>query len=207
MPPVLGLILAGGLARRMGGGDKVLRPLAGRTLLARVTDRLQPQCTGGLMLSANGDPGRFTGFPGPILADGVPGHPGPLAGILAGLEHAAAFHPDVAFVASVSGDAPFLPRDLIARLVAARGDATIALAASGARRHYTVALWSVGLRQDLRAALVERDERRVGAFIDRHGAAVVRWPVEPVDPFLNVNTQEDLSAAAALCERIGEATI
>ena len=206
MPPVLGLILAGGLARRMGGGDKVLLPLAGRTLLERVIERLWPQCAAGLALSANGDPARFRGFPGRILPDGVPDHPGPLTGILAGLDHAAAFHPDAAYVASVSGDAPFLPRDLIARLVAARDDAAIVLAASGERQHYTVALWPVRLRQDLRAALVERGERRVGSFIDRHGAAVVRWPVAPFDPFHNVNTPDDLNTAAALCERIGEAT-
>ena len=200
MPPVLGLILAGGLARRMGGGDKVLRPLAGRTLLERVTERLAPQCPTGLMLSANGDPERFSDFPGPILPDGVSGHPGPLAGILAGLDHAAEFHRTVEWMVSVSGDAPFLPRNLVARLVAARNEAAIVLAASGARQHYTVALWSVGLREDLRTALVERGDRRVGGFIDRHGAAVVAWPVEPIDPFLNVNTPDDLRAAASLFE-------
>lgn len=204
-PPVLGLILAGGLARRMGGGDKVLLPLAGRTLLERVTERLAPQCASGVALSANGDPTRFTGFPGPILPDGVPGHPGPLAGILAGLDHAAAFHPTVEYVASVSGDAPFLPHDLIARLAAARDKAAIVLAASGERQHYTFALWPLRLREDLRAAHVERGERRVGGFIERHGATVVRWPVSRFDPFHNVNTPDDLSAAASLCEEIEEA--
>lgn len=200
MPPVLGLILAGGLARRMGGGDKVLQRLGGRTLLDRVIERLAPQCPDGLMLSANGDPARFSGFPGPILPDGVPDHPGPLAGILAGLDHAAGSHGDAAIVVSVSGDAPFLPRNLIARLLAARQDATIALAASGEREHYTVALWPVGLRHDLRKTLIDRDERRVGAFVGRHGATAVRWPAAPVDPFLNVNTPKDLEAAARLLE-------
>lgn len=193
--PVLGLILAGGQARRMGGGDKPLLRLGGRTLLERVVERLGPQCGAGLALSANGDPARFSGFPGPILPDSVPDQPGPLAGILAGMEHAAVR--GVARVVSVSGDAPFLPGDLVARLEAARSEAGIALAASGARQHYTIALWPVGLRDALRAYL-ERGERRVGAFIAPQGAAVVSWPAEPVDPFLNVNTPDDLAAAQAL---------
>ncbi|WP_375456693.1 molybdenum cofactor guanylyltransferase MobA [uncultured Methylobacterium sp.] len=197
MPPVLGLILAGGLARRMGGGDKVLLRLGGRTLLDHVTERLAPQCAG-LALSANGDPARFPDFPGPVLPDTVADHPGPLAGILAGLDHAAARHPDVASVVSVSGDLPFLPHDLVVRLLAARGRAAIVLAASGDRAHHTVALWPVGLRADLRAALVERGERRVGAFLTRHGSAAVPWPTAPADPFLNVNTPDDLERAEAV---------
>jgi molybdopterin-guanine dinucleotide biosynthesis protein A len=199
-PPVLGLILAGGRARRMGGGDKPLLRLGGRTLLERVVERLGPQCGAGLALSANGDPARFSRFPGPILADSLPDQPGPLAGILAGLEHAA--ERGVARVVSVSGDAPFLPEDLVARLDAAGPETGITLAASGARQHYTIALWPTALRDDLRASL-ERGERRVGAFIARHGAAVATWPVEPVDPFLNVNTPEDLAAAEALGLRSG----
>ncbi|WP_313901485.1 molybdenum cofactor guanylyltransferase MobA [Methylobacterium sp. J-070] len=195
---ILGLILAGGLGRRMGGVDKPLMRLGGRTLLDRVVARLAPQCDAGLVLSANGDPDRFAGFPGPVLPDTVPGLPGPLAGLLAGLDFAAARDPDVTHVLSVPGDAPFLPADLAVRLGAALAAAPIALAASGGRAHYTVALWPVGLRQDLRRALVERDERRVGAFIARHGAAVVEWPIPQADPFLNVNTPEDLAAAEDL---------
>lgn len=191
-PPVLGLILAGGQARRMGGGDKPLLRLGGRTLLERVVERLGRQCGAGLALSANGDPARFAGFPGPILPDPVPDQPGPLAGILAGLEHAAAR--GIPRVVSVSGDAPFLPEDLVARLQAAGSEVGIALAASGTRQHFTIALWPTVLRDDLRGYL-ERGERRVGAFIDRHGAAAASWPVEPVDPFLNLNTPEDLAAA------------
>jgi molybdenum cofactor guanylyltransferase len=179
----------------MGGGDKPLLRLGGRTLLERVVERLGPQCGAGLALSANGDPARFSGFPGPVLPDPLPGQPGPLAGILAGLEHAAA--QGVARVVSVSGDAPFLPGDLVARLEAAGSEAGIALAASGARQHYTIALWPTALRDALREYL-GRGERRVGAFIARHGAAVASWPAEPVDPFLNVNTPGDLAAAEAL---------
>lgn len=204
-PPRLGLILAGGLGRRMGGADKPLLRLGGRTLLERVVERLRPQCPGGLCLSANGDPGRFASFPGPILPDTAPGNPGPLAGILAGLDFAAEQRPDVTHVLSVPGDAPFLPDDLAERLFAALGPAPIALAVSGGREHYTVALWPVALRADLRGALVERDERRLGTFVARHGAVAVEWPVRPVDPFLNVNTPVDLATAeaAGASERAG----
>lgn len=190
----LGLILAGGLGRRMGGVDKTLLPLGGSPLLGLIADRLRPQCPAGLVLSANGDPARFSGvFDGPILPDPVPDRPGPLAGILAGLEYGAGLS-GVTHVLSVPGDAPFLPGDLAARLIAALGPAPIALAASGGREHFTVALWPIALRKDLRAWL-DAGERRVGAFIARHGAAVVEWPVEPVDPFLNLNAPEDLSRA------------
>ncbi|CAO4153507.1 molybdenum cofactor guanylyltransferase MobA [Methylorubrum aminovorans] len=208
LPPVsgsrvLGLILAGGLSRRMGGGDKPLRRLAGRSLLERVAERFEPQCAGGLTLSANGDPARFRDvFSGVILPDTIPDHPGPLAGILAGMEAAAAV-PGVTHVASVPGDAPFLPHDFVARLVAAAAEGKpIALAASGERRHFTSALWPVDLRHDLRDWL-GRGERRVGGFIERHGAAVASWPVEPVDPFLNLNAPEDLAAAEAMLARGG----
>ncbi len=199
-PPILGLILAGGLGRRMGGGDKPLLRLGGRTLLERVVTRLGPQCAAGLALSANGDPARFSGFPGPVLPDPLPGTPGPLAGILAGLDHAA--DSGIARVISVSGDTPFLPVDLVTRLSAVAPEAGVALAASGARQHYTIALWPAALRSALRTYL-EQGERRVGAFIARHGAASASWPAEPVDPFLNINTPEDLAAAEAISLTIG----
>ncbi len=190
----LGLILAGGLGRRMGGADKALLPLGGVPILARIAEGLGPQCPAGLALSANGDPSRFSGiFSGPVLPDTLPDRLGPLAGLLAGLDHAAAL-PGVTHVLSVPGDAPFLPDDLAARLAAALGPAPIALASSGGREHYTVALWPVGLRGDLRAWL-EAGERRIGAFIARHGATVVDWPVEPVDPFLNLNAPVDWARA------------
>jgi molybdopterin-guanine dinucleotide biosynthesis protein A len=193
--PILGVILAGGLSRRMGGGDKPLRLLAGRTLLDRVAERFAPQCGLGVLLNANGDPTRFAGFPGPIVPDGVPDHPGPLAGILAALDHAAVHHPSATHVASVTCDAPFLPLDLVDRLRAGLSGAPIAMASSAGQEHFTVALWAVSLRDDLRASLVERGERRVGAFLRRHGAAAVDWATDPVDPFLNVNTPEDLAVA------------
>lgn len=198
LPPVLGLILAGGLARRMGGGDKPLRTLGGRTLLDRVVARLGPQCVAGLILNANGDPGRFPAFPGVIVPDEVQDNPGPLAGILAGLDHASVHHPEVARVVSVSGDAPFLPRDLVARLAGGGSPSTLTVAASGERQHFTVALWPVALRHDLREALVQHGERRVGAFLRRHEAVAVSWPAEPLDPFANINAPEDLAAAEAM---------
>ncbi|MFC6792107.1 molybdenum cofactor guanylyltransferase MobA [Methylobacterium komagatae] len=197
--PVVGLILAGGLGRRMGGVDKTLLPLGGRPILARITERLRPQCGAGLALSANGDPARFSdAFDGPVLPDPVPDLPGPLAGILAGLEHGAGL-PGVTHVLSVPGDAPFLPEDLVPRLAASLGPAPVAVAASGGRSHYTAALWSVALRDDLRAWLAA-GERRVGAFIARHGASVVDWPVAPVDPFLNLNAPEDFACAEGIVQ-------
>jgi molybdopterin-guanine dinucleotide biosynthesis protein A len=193
-PHSLGLILAGGLGRRMGGVDKTLLPLGGEPLLSRIAARLRPQCPAGLALSANGDPARFpTMFEGPVLPDSVPGRPGPLAGILAGLDYGVGL-PGVTHVLSVPGDAPFLPADLAARLAASLGSGPVAVAASGGREHYTAALWSVTLRDDLRAWLAA-GERRVGGFIARHGANVVEWPVEPVDPFLNLNAPEDVARA------------
>lgn len=197
---LFGLILAGGLGRRMGGVDKPLLPLGGEPILSRIATRLRPQCPAGLALSANGDPHRFqTLFDGPVLPDPVPGSAGPLAGVLAGLDHGAGL-PGVTHMLSVPGDAPFLPDDLAVQLFASLGAHPIAVAASGGREHYTAALWSLALRDDLRVWL-EAGERRVGAFIARHGAAVMEWPVEPVDPFLNLNTPEDFSRAEAWLRR------
>ncbi len=164
VPPVLGVILAGGLARRMGGGDKALRPLGGVTLLDRVIARAAPQVSA-LWLNANGDPSRFARWDLPVVPDDVPGAPGPLAGILAALDLAAATWPDAELVASFPCDAPFIPRDLVARLAAARRDqgAAIAVAASGGRTHPVAALWPVALRHDLRRALVEEESARSSA--------------------------------------------
>src|SRR3984957_4260376 len=131
IPAIPGVLLAGGLARRMGGGDKPMRQIGGRTLLERGIARLKPQCNG-LVLNANGDPARFAGFMLPVISDGVAGFPGPLAGVLAGLDWAAANRPDVAWGLSAAADCPFLPRDLVARLHRARAEqnAQLAVAAS-----------------------------------------------------------------------------
>lgn len=192
MAGIIGLILAGGLSRRMGGGDKALVPLAGRTLLQRVTDRLAPQVET-LVLNANGDAARF-GSTLPIVPDAMPDHPGPLAGLLAGLDHVAEQRPGAEWLLAVPGDCPFLPADLAARLFAARGPAPAAFAASGGRRHPVVGLWRVAARGPLRH-LLEGGERRVGRFAAAAGAVEVDWPVEPYDPFFNINTPDDLDEA------------
>jgi molybdenum cofactor guanylyltransferase len=195
----LGLILAGGLARRMGGGDKPLTRIGRATILSRVLDRLKPQCAR-LILNANGDPARFADTGLPVIADDVPDFAGPLAGILAGLDWAAANAPDMPYVVSVPGDCPFLPRDLVARLDQARAASgqPLACARSGPWRHPVVGLWPVALRNDLRKALTQEGLRKIEHWTARHGVALADWPAEPVDPFFNVNTPED----AAVAERL-----
>jgi molybdopterin-guanine dinucleotide biosynthesis protein A len=195
MPP-LGLILAGGLARRMGGGDKARITIGGRTILDRVLATMTPQCTR-LLINANGDPARFADTRLPVVADSVPDFAGPLAGILAGLDWAAAHAPNIADIASVPGDCPFLPSDLVAQLEAARAQAKtpLACARSGDWRHPVVGLWPVALREDLRKALMVEGLHKIEIWTARHGVAIADWPAEPVDPFFNVNTPEDVAAA------------
>jgi molybdopterin-guanine dinucleotide biosynthesis protein A len=193
---ILGLVLAGGLARRMGGGDKARFRIGGKTILERVLARLAPQC-GSMILNANGDPARFGDTGLPVVPDTVPGFAGPLAGILAGLDWAAANAPQVTDVVSVPGDCPFLPPDLVPRLEQARkaADLPLACARSGDWRHPVIGLWPVGLRGDLRTALVEDDLRKIEAWTARHGVAIADWPAVPIDPFFNVNTPEDAAEA------------
>jgi molybdopterin-guanine dinucleotide biosynthesis protein A len=202
----LGLILAGGLARRMGGGDKPLKPIGGVTILDRAIERMRPQCRA-LILNANGDPSRFAATGLPVVADNIPDFAGPLAGILAGLDWAAANRPDVETIASVPGDCPFLPRDLVARLHQARAQSGLPLACarSGEWRHPVVALWPVALRDDLRGALTRDNLRKIELWTARHGVAIADWPTEPVDPFFNVNTPEDAAAADAIAARYPDA--
>jgi molybdenum cofactor guanylyltransferase len=198
----VGILLAGGLARRMGGGDKMLRKAGGISLLAHVIAVLRPQCAG-LVLSANGDPARFADFDVPVIADDVQGFMGPLAGILAGLDWIAARCPDVSLAISVPADTPFLPGDLAARLMDARAkdNALIACARSGGRTHPAVAVWPVSIRNDLRHALVVEDVRKVEAFLQNYSRAIVEWPVEPYDPFFNANDPNDLAAAETILAR------
>jgi len=196
---ILGLLLAGGQSRRMGGGDKALRLLAGRTLLDRVIDRMRPQVAA-LVLNANGDPTCFARFGLPVVADSIADFAGPLAGILAGLDWAAANRPDCALVVSVATDAPFLPADLAARLVEGMtaDGAEIACAASGGQPHPVIGLWPVGLREALRHAVVDECIRKVDVWTGRYRLATVDFPVNAVDPFFNANRPEDLDRAAAL---------
>jgi molybdopterin-guanine dinucleotide biosynthesis protein A len=199
---VAGILLAGGLATRMGGGDKPLRLLGGRPVIAHLLDRLRPQ-TGALAISANGDPARFSEFGLPVIADTIPGHAGPLAGILAGLEWAAHLG-GITHILSLPADTPFVPGDLVARLheAAATSD-RIALAASGGRTHPPIALWPLSLRDALARFLRDGKERKVAAFAMRYDPAVCRFgPVRiggrDIDPFFNINTPMDMEEAERL---------
>nr|QDP27224.1 molybdenum cofactor guanylyltransferase MobA [Bradyrhizobium cosmicum] len=199
IPSTLGVLLAGGLARRMGGGDKPMRTIGGRTILERVIARLSPQCSG-MILNANGDPARFAAFGLQVIADDVPGFPGPLAGILAALDWTAANRPEIEWVLSAAGDCPFLPRDLVARLHKAREreNAQLAVAASGDQAHPVIGLWHVALRTELRHALVVEDIRRIDRWTARYPLATVTWSTQPLDPFFNANTVEDITEAERL---------
>jgi molybdopterin-guanine dinucleotide biosynthesis protein A len=199
-----GVLLAGGLARRMGGGDKPMRQIGGRTILDRVIARLRPQCDG-LILNANGDPARFAAFGLPVIADSVADFPGPLAGILAALDWAAANRPDVAFILSAAADCPFLPRDLVSRLHRARAEekAELAVASSGGQSHPVIGLWNVALREELRHALVVEDVRKIDRWTARYKLATVEWPTAPLDPFFNANTMDDIAEAERLAKLNG----
>ena len=204
IPPTPGVLLAGGLARRMGGGDKPMRQIAGRTILDRVIARLEPQCEE-LILNANGDPARFATFGLPVIADTVENFPGPLAGILAALDWAAANRPEVSWILSAAADCPFLPRDLVARLhhACAEQNAQLAVAASGGQSHPVIGLWSVALREDLRHALVVEDVRKIDRWTARYRLATETWPAGPLDPFFNANTMDDIAEAERLAELDG----
>jgi molybdopterin-guanine dinucleotide biosynthesis protein A len=200
-PPTFGLVLAGGLARRMGGGDKARIEIGGVSILDRVLATLSAQCAG-TIISANGDPTRFADTGLKVVADSVPDFAGPLAGILAGLDWLAKQKNGIEWIVSVPGDCPFLPDDLVERLHQARrkmgAGVPLACARSGERRHPVVGLWPLALREDLRKALVGDGIRKIEAWTAQHGAAIADWPDQPVDPFFNVNTPED----AAFAERI-----
>jgi molybdopterin-guanine dinucleotide biosynthesis protein A len=201
-PPTLGLVLAGGLARRMGGGDKARIRIGGATILARVLACLKLQCER-IVINANGDPTRFADTGLPVVADDVPDFAGPLAGILAGLDWAAAQAPQIEWLLSVPGDCPFLPKDLLARLHDARVGAgtPLACARSGEWRHPVVGLWRVDLREDLRKALLDEGLHKIEIWTARHGVAIAGWPTEPVDPFFNVNTPDDAATADRIAEQ------
>lgn len=200
---ILGVILAGGLARRMGGGDKCLLDLGGEPILARVIRRLAPQVSG-LALNANGQAARFAAFGLPVLPDTEPDHPGPLAGVLAGLDWAA--QEGATRIVTVAADTPFFPATLVATL--AQAGQGIVLAASpdpakGLMRHPTFGLWPVALQADLRAAL-RAGTRKIVAWTDAHGAATAAFPMVPHDPFFNLNRPEDMLRAKQIL-RAGDA--
>ncbi len=194
---VAGVLLAGGLSRRMGGGDKALATLGGTTLLQRVIDRAKPQVAA-LAINANGDPARFADFGLPVIPDVIDGFAGPLAGVLTGLEWAVENAPDCTWVASFATDAPFLPTDLVARLRGAVDGADMACAASDGRHHPVFGLWPVALRHDLRRAVFDEDIRKVDVWTARYRLAVADFAINPMDPFFNANRPDDLAEAEAL---------
>jgi molybdopterin-guanine dinucleotide biosynthesis protein A len=202
----LGLVLAGGLARRMGGRDKALLRIGGTTILDRVLARLEPVCVQ-IVLNANGDPARFSRYGLPVIPDSIPDSAGPLAGILAGLDWAAENRPDLEWMASAPGDCPFLPFDLVPRLHRARREQAVPLACarSGEWRHPVAALWPIALRHELRAALIDEGLRKVEIWTARHGIAYAIWPDQPIDPFFNVNTPDEAARAEDIALQNAEA--
>ena len=200
---VTGVVIAGGRSARMDHREKALLDLAGEPMIKRIAERLRPQ-VGRMVINANGDPKRFVQFELPIVADTIEGHEGPLAGLQTGLQWARAETPDARFIASVAADTPFIPDDLVARLLAALKDASAssAIASSGGEWTPVVGLWSVALADALAEAL-RQGVRAVHRFATARGSAVVEFPFveiggERIDPFFNVNTPADLEKARAL---------
>lgn len=209
--PLAGIVLAGGLARRMGGGDKTLAAIGGRPMLAHIIDRLKPQ-VGPMALNANGDPARFAAYDLPVVADSVEGFAGPLAGVLAGMDWARASAPECRAIVTVAGDTPFFPRDLAARFadaVAHESGDTICLATSGGHNHPVFGLWPVALADDLRGFLARGETRKVLAWVKAHANVRADFGMvdrggQVVDPFFNVNTPEDTAQAEKIAAALLE---
>jgi molybdenum cofactor guanylyltransferase len=196
MTGIVGVVLAGGLARRMGGGDKGLIELQGRVILDHVLERLAPQVDR-IVINANGEPARLAGYGLPIVPDSVEGFAGPLAGVLAGMEWTSRQCPDASWIVTAATDTPFFPRDLVVRLQREVADenADMACAASSGRHHPVFGLWPVGLGSDLRHAMTVEGVRKVDAWTARHRLAVARFADQPHDPFFNVNRPDDVAEA------------
>lgn len=201
MKAPLGVILAGGQATRMGGGDKGLLRLGKGTLLDQVIGRLSPQVAD-LALNANGDAARFEYLGFPVIADSIEGFAGPLAGVLAGLDWAATLGADA--IVTAAADTPFFPCDLVPRLQMA-GEGMVhpmVLAVTpdpkrGTARHPTFGLWPVALRDDLRAAL-NGGLRKVVMWTDQHEGRDTLFDAPGFDPFFNINTPDDLAQAEGM---------
>jgi molybdopterin-guanine dinucleotide biosynthesis protein A len=200
--PVVGILLAGGKSSRMGGGDKCMRPLGGRPILAHIIERLRPQVSY-MIVNANGELGRFAPFGLTVVEDSVAGFAGPLAGVLAGLEWIKKHRPDIACGVTVATDTPFFPADLVQRFLALQGDRlALAVASSAAGIHPVIGLWPVALAGDIKDAL-KHGLHKVGAFTEQRGAIEVPFPPvtiagTEIDPFFNINRPEDLAEAEAL---------
>jgi len=204
----VGVLLAGGQSRRMGGGDKSLKMLGGQPMLAYAIERLAPQ-VGKMVVSTNGEAGRFSAFSLPVVPDPIAGFAGPLAGVLAGFDWALANAPEARWIVTAATDTPFFPADLVERFVAAAGyhEEMIALAKSGGQVHPVFGLWPVLLADDLRRWLTEGNKRAVMAWVDRHNMVEVEFPGfsvagEVLDPFFNANTPEDMQVAEAILQEM-----
>jgi molybdopterin-guanine dinucleotide biosynthesis protein A len=199
--PVVGILLAGGRSSRMGGGDKCLRMLGGKPILARIIERLKPQVSE-MIINANGEPLRFAAFNLPVVSDSIAGFAGPLAGVHAGLEWIKGNRPDIRYGVTVATDTPFFPADLVQRFLAeAKSGESLLVARSEEGVHPVVGLWTVSLASELEASL-KQGERAVGKWVARHGAVEVLFAdVEigrrRIDPFFNINRAEDLAEANA----------
>jgi molybdopterin-guanine dinucleotide biosynthesis protein A len=201
-----GVVLAGGMSRRMGGEDKAVKTLGGVPLVARAVERLKPQ-VGRVAINSNGDPARFVDLGCDVVADSVAGFAGPLAGVLAGMQWARHEQPGARWIVTAATDTPFFPHDLVDRFVDAteHDERVIALARSGSRLHPVFGLWPVLLIDDLRAAVEDEGIRKVLAWTDRHRVTAVDFPFidmggKQVDPFFNTNTPEDLATAQAMLD-------
>jgi molybdopterin-guanine dinucleotide biosynthesis protein A len=199
---VVGILLAGGRSSRMGGGDKCLRSLGGRPILAHIIERLKPQVSA-MIINANGDVARFAGFGLPVVSDSVAGYAGPLAGVHAGLEWVKANHPDSRYGVTVATDTPFFPRDLVQRFLAELGDhPALVVARSAEGVHPVIGLWPVALAGDIERSL-KQGMHKVGGFAAQRHAVEVSFPpvkvgAREIDPFFNINRPEDLAEVQAL---------
>jgi molybdopterin-guanine dinucleotide biosynthesis protein A len=202
-PKVTGVILAGGLSRRMGGGDKGLLQIAGKSMLAHVACRLRPQVDR-VIINANGDARRFAALDLPVVPDTVGGFVGPLAGVLAGMRWSLANAKDARWIVTAAADAPLLPGDLVARLIEAVAErpGTIALAQSHGELHPVIGLWPVALAGDLEEQL-GKGVRKVLDWTGRYRTVAVPFaPVRvcglDIDPFFNANTPSELDQLRAM---------
>ncbi len=200
--PVVGVLLAGGLSRRMGGGDKNQLQLGGKPILDRLIDRVKPQVET-LILNANGDAGRFAEYGLPVVADVIEGFAGPLAGVLTGLEWASEHKPTYQWVATFATDAPFVPTDMVGKLLQAveAEKADMACAMSNGRTHPPFALWPVRLKEDLRRAMIEEDMRKIDLWTARYAIKHVPFENPEMDPFFNINKPENLDEAERYLEK------
>lgn len=194
---ICGVILAGGQSRRMGGGDKCLLKLGGKTLLRRSLDAVAPQ-VGPLLVNTNSEPGLFSDYKYPIVADVIDGFPGPLAGVLTAMEWALENAPDCSWVASFASDAPFLPNDLVENLMGqiVRDRADMACASSDGQVHPIFAMWPVCLAGALRTAVDQNGIRKVDSWTAHYNLTITDYDTTDGDPFFNINRPHDLAEAA-----------